>query len=563
MNTIIPLRNVGLIRPLIVTGLVALCAGSVIAQTLPNAGQLLNEIQKSDRESLPRTATPDLIQETAPRAAIKLPEGAQVDVARFRVTGNKAFSGDLLGSLVKPWEGRVLDVNGLNDAAGAITRHYQTKGFLLAYAYLPVQKIEQGVIEIAVLEGTVDSVQIVTAQDVRLNDEVIQKYVEGITQTPQVMQSDLERRLLLLNDIPGVVARASFAPGARPGTADVIVTVAEEDPLAYSVDFNNQGSESTGEYRMGALFQFKNLFGLGDSTRLRLQTSPRISLASGSLNTRVPLGGQGWSAEAGVSRLSYTLSAPYDSLGARGEANTVHLGFTYALARGFDENISLAAGYDYKDLADVLDLIGSNNKKHSQQVSLSLNATSRTPWLDGGATQSVVTYSAGTLDWDSAPSSGAAAGSFGKISFDASHRQTLLPNWSASVRFTGQQAFDNLDSSEKYALTGPYGVRAYAPGQASVDSASVIALELRRAWALSGGTFSGSLFYDFARGEFAAHPSNSGDNDITLSGYGLGLGWANGADLDFSITAAWRNSHMLTASTDRSPYIYFQVTKGF
>jgi hemolysin activation/secretion protein len=563
MNTSIPHRNVGLIRPLFVSALLALGAGSITAQTLPNAGQLLNEIQKSDRESLPRTEVKDLIQESAPRPAIKLPEGAQVDVARFRVTGNKAFAGELLASLVKPWEGRVLDVNGLNDAAGAITRHYQSQGFLLAYAYLPVQKIEQGVIEIAVLEGTVDSVQIVTAQDVRLSDEVIQKYVEGITQTPQVLQSDLERRLLLLNDIPGVVARASFAPGARPGTADVIVTVAEEDPLAYSVDLNNQGSESTGEFRLGALFQFKNLFGLGDSTRLRLQSSPRVSLTTGSLNTRVPFGGQGWSAEAGVSRLSYTLGAPYDSLGARGEANAVHLGLNYQLARSMDENISLTGGYDYKDLADVLDLINNNNKKHSQQVSLGFSASSRSPWLGGGSTQSTLTYSAGTLDWDSVPASGAATGFFSKLSFDASHRQALFADWSVSIRASGQQAFDNLDSSEKYALTGPFGVRAYAPGQASVDSASVIALELRKALALTGRTFSGSLFYDYARGEFAARPAIGVDNDIVLHGFGLGLGWANGADLDFSITAAWRGSPMLSANTDRNPYIYFQVTKGF
>jgi len=563
MKIRLPPRKAGRVRPLIASGLVALGAGFAGAQTLPNAGQLLNELQQSDREATPRPATTDLIQESAPRAAIKLPEGAQLEVARFRVTGNKAFGGAALAELVKPWEGRVLDVNGLNDAAGAITRYYQTQGFLLAYAYLPVQKVEQGVVEIAVLEGTVDSVQVVSAQDVRLSDEVIQQYVEGITQTPQVLQTDLERRLLLLNDIPGVVARASFAPGAQPGTADVIVTVAEEEPLAYSVDLNNHGSKSTGEYRLGAQFQFRNLFGVGDSTRLRLQSSPQVNLTTGSLNTRVPLGGRGWTAEAGLSRLSYTLGAPYDTLGARGEANTVHLGLNYALVRSLDASISLSGGYDYKDLADVLDLIGSRNKKHSQQFSLGLNASGSDAFLGGGTTVSTLTYSGGSLDWDTTPAAGAASGSFGKLSFDAWRRQVLAPGWSASLRVSGQRALDNLDSSEKYALTGPYGVRAYAPGQASVDSGSVAALELRRAWAQSGGTFSSSLFYDYGRGRYAIYPAAGVDNAISLRGYGLGLGWANGADLDFSLTAAWRDSQVLSADVDRNPYLYFQVTKGF
>lgn len=548
--------------PLVAAGLVAIGSSSAWAQTIPNAGQLLTDVQKSDKEALTRAPTPDLIEPNAPRAAIKLPEGAQVDVSRFRITGNKSFGSDLLASLVKPWEGRVLGVDGLNEAAGAITRHYQNQGYLLAYAYLPAQKIEQGIIEIAVLEGTVDSVQIVTAQDVRLSDEVIQKHVEGIAQSPQVLQADLERRLLLLNDIPGVVARASFAPGAKPGTADVVVTVAEEEPLIFAMDFNNHGSSSTGEYRLGAQFHLRNLFGLGDSTRVRLQTSQKGELVSGSLNTRVPINGQGLSAEAGVSRLTYELGAPYSSLGARGEANVLHMGLNHQLVRSMNDNVSVSAGYDYKDLADVLEFI-SSNKKTSHQLSLGMTSSSRDTFWGGGLTQSTLGYVTGTLSWDSGGAGTAPAGHFSKLTFDVLRRQVVGVDWSLSGRLSGQHAFDNLDSSEKYSLTGPYGVRAYAPGQVSVDRGSVTTLELRRSWMLSGGTFSGNLFYDFAHGNFDVDPIAGVNNQITLRGLGLGLNWANSADLDVSVTAAWRGSQVLSTDADRKPYIYFQINKGF
>jgi hemolysin activation/secretion protein len=548
--------------PLVAAGLVAIGSSSAWAQTIPNAGQLLTDVQKSDKEALTRAPTPDLIEPNAPRAAIKLPEGAQVDVSLFRITGNKSFGSDLLASLVKPWEGRVLGVDGLNEAAGAITRHYQNQGYLLAYAYLPAQKIEQGIIEIAVLEGTVDSVQIVTAQDVRLSDEVIQKHVEGIAQSPQVLQADLERRLLLLNDIPGVVARASFAPGAKPGTADVVVTVAEEEPLIFAMDFNNHGSSSTGEYRLGAQFHLRNLFGLGDSTRVRLQTSQKGELVSGSLNTRVPINGQGLNAEAGVSRLTYELGAPYSSLGARGEANVLHMGLNHQLVRSMNDNVSVSAGYDYKDLADVLEFI-SSNKKTSHQLSLGITSSSRDTFWGGGLTQSTLGYVTGTLSWDSGGAGTAPAGHFSKLTFDVSRRQVVGVDWSLSGRLSGQHAFDNLDSSEKYSLTGPYGVRAYAPGQVSVDRGSVTTLELRRSWMLSGGTFSGNLFYDFAHGNFDVDPIAGVNNQITLRGLGLGLNWANSADLDVSVTAAWRGSQVLSTDADRKPYIYFQINKGF
>lgn len=549
------------ILPLVAAGLVTLGSSSVWAQSIPNAGQLITDVQKSEKEAQIRTPMPDLIEPSAPRAAIKLPDGAQVDVSRFRITGNKSLASDLLASLVKPWEGRVLDVDGLNEAAGAITRHYQNQGYLLAYAYLPAQKIEQGVIEIAVLEGTVDSVQIVTAQDVRLSDEVIQKHVEGIVQSPQVLQADLERRLLLLNDIPGVVARASFTPGAKPGTADVVVTVAEEEPLIYALDFNNQGSASTGEFRFGAQFQLRNLFGFGDSTRLRLQTSQKGELVTGSLSTRWPINGQGLNAEVGLSRLTYQLGAPYSALGARGEANVLHLGLNQQLVRSTNDNVSVSAGYDYKDLADVLEFI-SNNKKTSHQLSLGLTASSRDTFYGGGLTQTTLGYTTGTLSWDSGSAGTSPAGHFSKMTFDVSRRQVVDVDWSLSGRLSGQYAFENLDSSEKYSLTGPYGVRAYAPGQVSVDRGSVVALELRRAWLLSGGTFSGTLFYDFARGSVDVDPSGV-DNQKILRGLGVGLSWANSADLDVSVTAAWRGSQVPSSDTDRKPYIYFQINKGF
>jgi len=558
------LRQNALSKRLLVS-LLLLFSGTVQAQAqaIPDAGQLLGDIQRSDKEISARPATPDLIEPAAPRPAIRLPEGVKIEVQRFRVTGNKSISSDLLAGLVKPWQGQELDVNSLNDAAGAITRHYQSQGFLLAYAYLPAQKIEQGVVEIAVLEGTVDQVQIVTAQDIRLKDEVIQRHVEDITQSPQILQADLERRLLLLNDIPGVVARAAFTPGARPGTADIVVTVAEEEPLTNFVDFNNHGSESTGEYRLGATFHLNNLFGYGDSTRFRLQASEQGRLVNGSLNTRVPLGGNGWSAEAGLSHLTYELGPPFATLGARGQADVFHLGLNYALLRSLNANLNLKVSYDFKDLEDTLVFV-SNNQKHSHQLGFGYSASNRDTFWGGGQTLSSLDLTFGSLAWDSGNTTGlSASGHFSKFNFDVSRRQSLGGKWSLLTRLFGQYAFDPLDSSEKQGLSGPYGVRAYAPGEASVDRGSQLALEIRRYWLLPGGTLNASLFYDYARGTFDVEPTAGVDNTVTLRGGGLGIGWSDGGLLDLSLTAAWRGQRAPSSGDDRKPYLYFQINQGF
>ena len=138
----------------------------------PDAGQVLREMRGGERDMRPEKAEEPVI-EALPRPAIKLPEGIRIPVGAFRVSGNSAIPSAELDALVRPWAGQTLDLAGLNDAAGAITRHYQSRGYLLSYAYLPAQKVVDGVVEIAVLEGRVDAVQVVAAQDVRLRDDVI------------------------------------------------------------------------------------------------------------------------------------------------------------------------------------------------------------------------------------------------------------------------------------------------------------------------------------------------------------------------------------------------------
>ena len=189
--------------------LVALLHTAASAQTPPDAGRLLEETRQPLRPALPPANAPRVL-EAPVRPTVNLAEGATVAVSEFRITGAVSFPAAQLAALVKPWQGKRLDLNGLNEAAGALTRFYQSNGHLLTYAYVPAQRVADGVIELAVLEGRLDSVQTVTAQDVRLRDEVIQAHTDRLATaaTPAtadsprpVLQAEVERQLLLLNDI--------------------------------------------------------------------------------------------------------------------------------------------------------------------------------------------------------------------------------------------------------------------------------------------------------------------------------------------------------------------------
>jgi hemolysin activation/secretion protein len=560
--------------------LLALAAGAALAQTVPDAGQLLQQ-QRQDSRPLQPPGQPPKLLDAPTRPTVDLPEGTAVRVTAFRITGARSYPAEQLEALVKPWIGRTLDLKGLNEAAGALTRLYQSGGHLLSYAYLPAQKVDGGVIEIAVLEGKVDAVQVVTAQEVRLRDEVVQAHTEAVTKAQPVLQAEVERKLLLLNDMPGVVARAAFTPGASTGTADVVVSIAEDEPLALRVEADNHGSRSSGEYRAGLQMQLRDVSGWGDSTTLRATVSNGGGLVSGSIATQWPLGGDGLRLGASLSRLTYALAGKFDVLGASGVASTLGLDARWPWLRSPQANVWLRGALEYKRLNDEIVGIGLERPRQNHLFDVGLDGDLRDGLFGGGSNVVAATLSMGDLRYGSAyvvddlqrrldidrP--------YKKATLQIAREQALPGGFSLYGRWLGQYSGGNLDSAEKLGLSGPGGVRAYAPGEATADHGRLWSLELRYGVDQLGGRLQLSLFHDRAEGlatrrplkETEVPPPGSGvtfiepapAQRVELRGTGFGLQWTGG-DYGVSASMAWRGGRQPQAEGgDPKPRLYIQL----
>lgn len=532
-----------------------LCASAcpVWAQTsgarAPDAGQLLEESRRTT-PALPPQRAPRLL-EPPRRPSLEMASGLTVLVTEFRITGALSFTADVLGDVVKPWVGQRLDVKGLSEAAAALTRHYQARGHVLSYAYLPAQKVADGVIELAVLEGRVENLQVVTAQDTRLRDATIQMVMAPVTQARPVLQSDIERRLLILNDIPGVTARAAFTPGATTGGAEMVVSVAEDEPLDFRVDLNNHGNKSTGVMRMGVTAQFKDLFGWGDHTTARGLLSNKGSLVSGTLSSTVPVGSEGWQFGASVSRLRYQLAGAFSASGANGIATTWGLDARYPLLRTAEDSLFLRAGLDLKRLRD--EIPGALNVLKRNTVSeLGLSFESRDRW--GGLNAGTVSANQGELLTAAEPRR-----QWRKANLQVVRQQTVTGPFSVYARLSAQGTGSALDSSEKLGLGGAGAVRAYAAGELSVDQGQFGQLELRYATDYIGGTVTGSLFHDTGRGQINRARAGEAGNQQELHGSGFGLTWQGGG-YGASATLAWRGSRLpTTGDGDARPRLFVQL----
>jgi len=258
---------------------------------------------------------------------------------------------------------------------------------------------------------------------------------------------------------------------------------------------------------------------------------------------------------------SYGLGDVFKELDAVGRSNTTELSLRYPLLRSVTANAYAQLGVETRNLRDEVRSTGTRTDKRARVASLNLWGDRRDSWLGGGITQASLGLTSGQLmlrSPDAAELDGLAArtaGSYHKWSWSLERQQVLMQGVNLSAALRGQQASKNLDSSEKFSLGGPGGVRAYGSGEASGDEGWLASLELRYALTREIGV---SVFHDAGRVSVNRKPFLDSANRLSRSCTGLGLQGNHGA-FDWRLTLAWRGSDEATAEPDKKLRAWLQA----
>lgn len=546
----------------------AVCASGVRAQVAPDAGSILREQQKPALEVPSRTAPPIKLDEPA-RPAIK-PSAARLMLKGFRVTGMSVFAEAELLSQVREFVGKEVSFADLDQAASRISRYYRERGYMVARAYLPAQDIKDGVVEIAVIEGRFGKVNLDNKSRVR--DSVAQGHLGGFPGTV-VTEPGIERKMLLLSDLPGVGdARATLRPGANVGESDMSIELAAAPFASGSVEFDNFGNRFTGANRLTGKLNLLSPLGLGDMLSAQL-TRGFSGLAYGRIAYQVPVGGDGMRLGAAYSHTDYDLGKGFSSLGASGDADSYTFNVSYPFIRSRNLNLYGQAAYDRRDFQDRVASAATVGDKATRAATLTLSGDARDALLGGGITVFSAGYSSGRLNLETPAvravddATARTHGHFDKWNLNVLRLQSLGERLSAYVSFSGQKAGKNLDSSEKFVLGGAHGVRAYPQGEASGDSGYVATVELRYSmnFAALPGVWQPFVFYDAGGVTLNENPFAATANSRHLSGTGAGLMWTRGGDFQVKLTLATRlgNQPSSASDTDRHTRGWIHAIKYF
>jgi len=431
------------------------------AQVAPDAGSLLQQIEKERPIVLPKKAPDDL--RVAPPALEALP-GVSVTVTRFRFDGNRLLDEATLSSAVAPYLDRPLGFQDLQRAALAVSNAYRRAGWI-ARAYLPRQEIDKGVVTIQVVEAVFGGASAPGAAPARVDLGRVMKYLDTAQPVGTPLNADaLDRALLLIDDLPGIGASGNLAAGERDNETVAVLRLTDEPLFSGDVGIDNSGERSTGAWRASANLSLNSPLKLGDAAIANLIHTEGSDYAR--LAYQLPVGSSGWRVGASASHLSYRLVSPeFDALDAKGTSDTAGLDARYPLIRSRYKNLFVTLNFDAKRFDNRANgAVTSHYRADTWTVGLNGNLFDE---LGGGGVSTGGLFVAqGRLDLGGSPREAAdaattrSAGDYTKLRYVVNRQQSLSDTFSAYASLQGQQASKNLDSSEKFYLGGEYGVRA-------------------------------------------------------------------------------------------------------
>jgi hemolysin activation/secretion protein len=530
-----------------VAGFIAL-SPAALAQAVDSGALLRQQQQNAPGErSVPKPPAdaPKLEVRKPAAETAPAPSGRKVFVKRFKLSAPSALlSESELNSLLGAFLGRDNALEELQKAAEQVASHLRARGYVFARAFLPQQELADGAVVMEIVNGRLSretdgrpSITLKTDGKSRLDPERAKAMMAAAVSDPAGLNiREIERGLLLLNDLPGIRGTGVVVPGREPGTAGLAVDVSEGSVAAGWLGYDNFGSRSTGIHRGTAGAYLNDPTGRGDLAEFNAAKSSGTESVGGSY--LAPIGVSGLRARVAASGMRYRVVEP-SSLDATGGSTWLSAGLSYPIVRTQAGSLYLTGTMDGKRFKDSVAGVQTGLRR-TRALSAGIQGNRQFSALGRALTYSAA-LARGQLDRSAVPSDLAAdgatrrtQGSYSVLRASAAWWEPLGPNFSFSASLSAQLSGKNLDSSEKIYLGGPRGVRAYPIEEAGGDEGQILNLEAR--WravqARERGGWDCTLFGFFDAGRVVVNKTtwpgwNTGNADLpnqyALKGLGLGL----------------------------------------
>lgn len=292
------------------------------------------------------TAPPVLPAPTPTPAPTPVPDQPviKIPVKRIEVTGSTVFRQQDFAPILRPVEGREVTLEALRQVADAITQLYLDRGYITSRAILVDQTVQDGVVQIRVIEGSLEEIQ------VQGNRNVKPAYVRsriGLGAQPPLNRDALEDQLRLLKLDPLFTnVEASLRPGTQLGKSILIVRVTEAKSLSGFITVDNYSPPSVGSVRLGGALSYRNLTGYGDELGVSIFHTTTSGADNLDLIYRIPVNPLNGSLQFRFApNWNRVTQSPFDALGIQGRSQLYQFSFRQPLFRNPRQEFALTLGF--------------------------------------------------------------------------------------------------------------------------------------------------------------------------------------------------------------------------
>lgn len=519
-------------------------------------------------------------REKAPKVEVEEPKEQPLPAAEtsfvltdVKITGATFFKPEDLRPIYQPYLKKKVTLKDAAVIAEKIKAKYQSKGYLTTSVYFPEQEIENGVIEIAVLEGKLGKVTVEGHKWFSAN--FVRKYIHA-SPGELLNINKLQKDILRLNKLSDLEVKTVISPGKEKETSDLILKVKDRFPWHVGMSEDNQGTRLTEKYRTGFYLRGSNVLGLGDTVFANSLFNGRTF--GQVLSYAIPLGTYGAKLGVDLSYFQMKLGKEVKSYNITGKTKgiTPHMTFEIALKEDFEAYLDLGI-----TMLDVQKRVAGDRVSDDQLriPYVGFNFSKTDSFGGGGQTVYSPQFSLGTGGFLGASKSchpSASRDGTGGYYFKYEHglRRTQKMPFESYLLMSSQfqAASHTLPSSEQLQLGGMTSVRGYPEGDYLADVGATLNIDwvfpsffFPKDWKLPRSKtplrrmIEPVAFFDMGGGGlYAVNPGERGRKFLAGAGGGLRIHIAN----NFFIRLEWAKAFGNEPQGGNGPSTFYMMMQS-
>jgi len=542
----------------------ALLIAPAMAATSARAQDALDRAQPAAEKFAPMPAAtptprPEVTVEVEAQPAAETEGGAAVLVGAIRIEGLQVLEpadfADILASRV----GQTLGPAELSTLANDIAQRARSRGFVFASAAIAPQRLQNGVLTVAIDEGRVDEIRFDGPEQ-----PAVRAALAPLVNGRPARIGDVERRLMIAGDVDGIRIRSSRF--VREKGRGVLLVRMTQDRVAVRASLSNEGTKPLGpeqariDVDLNALFFSDDVFSVTYSTT---PAQPReLQFARARYAKRINSGGTelGLVGSGSIARPGAYIS----SLDIESRTWFVGLDLLQPLRRRRATSLWLEGELGLRDLVQRR---GGVRVRHDRIAAARMTLYGYTA-LAGGRLRVSTTLSQGlgmlgaTRFGDPLASRRDADGTFTALTAWSDWTGELADNLSLRLAVQSQLASQPLLITEEAGLGGTGFLRGYDWSERSGDQAAMGMAELRYLLSHPFGAIRRAQLYAFVDGGKVTNLDGGfGSGALASAGGGMRADITStlGANLELAVPLSGPRYD----TGDESSKLNFRIIKSF